>query len=83
MVIGILILLFAFPVFDISVGYYGSPPGLDQGGLAMLHASYGAGGWGGWVNACPQCWLGVGLGCGPRRGRAGRMRLRGGWDKAH
>lgn len=39
-VIGILLLLFCFPVFDIAVGYWGAPPSVDEQGLLMLHETY-------------------------------------------
>ncbi|KAL4852756.1 Ras guanine nucleotide exchange factor W [Chlorella vulgaris] len=41
-VVMVLLVMFAMPVFDVSVGYYGGPLMLDNGGLSMLHASYGA-----------------------------------------
>lgn len=41
---GVLILLFVLPVFDVNIGYYGAAPTLDSGGLAMLHSMYAAGG---------------------------------------
>lgn len=40
---GVLVLLFVLPVFDVN-GYYGAAPTFDEGGLALLHTMYGAGG---------------------------------------
>lgn len=42
-ILGVLILLFVLPVFDVN-GYYGDAPTLEAGGLTMLHTMYGAGG---------------------------------------
>ncbi len=38
----VLALLFLLPVFETSVGWYGTAPSLDDGGLELLHAMYGA-----------------------------------------
>lgn len=40
----VLALLFLLPVFELTVGWYGSAPTLDDGGLQLLHGMYGAGG---------------------------------------
>ncbi|KAI7843293.1 hypothetical protein COHA_003125 [Chlorella ohadii] len=41
-IIMVLLVMFAMPVFDVSVGYYGGAPMLEEGGLQMLHDAYGA-----------------------------------------
>lgn len=37
MVVGILIMILLMPAFEIRVGTWGKPHGVDQGGLKMLH----------------------------------------------
>ncbi|KAL4447395.1 hypothetical protein ABPG75_004614 [Micractinium tetrahymenae] len=39
-IIMVLLVMFAMPVFDVSVGYYGGAPLLDNGGLDLLHVMY-------------------------------------------
>ncbi|GAB4816167.1 hypothetical protein N2152v2_003213 [Parachlorella kessleri] len=40
-IIMVLALLFLLPLFEPTVGWYGSAPTLDKGGLELLHAMYG------------------------------------------